>query len=149
MYGGLQVLTLYLGNICKIMRLCETILAGCSFLISIICNRYAATLVPVVALVVTYTYYTRHKKQHQSVHGSTLFTRYEAVFPFAASPSCGNPAFYDFQGPLAEATIVAHYNLRIQKCPDTCGRDLKDSKISIPRCNFVPFHVALSSFKYP
>ena len=30
--------------ICKIMRLCETILAGCSFLISIICNRYAAAL---------------------------------------------------------------------------------------------------------
>ena len=35
-------------------------------------------------------------------------------------------------------------NLRIQKCPDTGGRHPKDSKISIPRCNFVPFHVALS-----
>ena len=40
-------------------------------------------------------------------------------------------------------------NLRIQKCPDTGGRHPKDSKISIPRCNFVPFHVALSIFKYP
>ena len=39
--------------------------------------------------------------------------------------------------------------LRIQKCPDTGGRDLKDPKISIPRCDFVPFHVALRNYKYP
>ena len=49
----------YHGNICKTMRLFETILAGCSFLISIIiCNRYAA----VVKLVVTSTYYIRQNK---------------------------------------------------------------------------------------
>ena len=61
-----------------------------------------------------YVLYKTKKKQNQRVHGSTLFARYEAVFPFAASsPSCGNPAFYDFQGPLTEDTIVAHYNLRI------------------------------------
>ena len=44
LHGGLQVLTPYQEDICKIMRLCETILAGCSFVISI-CNRYAATVV--------------------------------------------------------------------------------------------------------
>ena len=57
-----------------------------------------------------YVLYKTKQKQKQRVHGSTLFSLYEAGFPFAASPSCGSPDFYDFQGPLTEATSVGHYN---------------------------------------
>ena len=60
-------------------------------------------------------YKTKKKKQNQRVHGRTLFALYEAVFPFAASPSCGSPDFYDFQGPLTESTIIPHYNFEGSK----------------------------------
>ena len=97
----------YHGNICKIMRLCESILAGCSFLISACDHALSLYLCKISGHI--YVLY-KTKKQKQRVHGSTLFALYEAAFPFAASPSCGSPHFYDFQGPLTEATIVPHYN---------------------------------------